>query len=413
MGDPTGGQGSTTTGDEGVSVGMEDDVVRARVEVVRARVKALRSYALQHNVDIDAVDPGILALEDILEKLPLFAVSERPTRQPQRRKRWDIQPSDDQPQVFAPPESPPRVDTPNEAGTRSFAAQRPTGMGARRQEHVDAWGSLSLGDVLPAASPATRVAAESSMRTAGQPNDAVTSSSAIVYDEGRGAWDRPSPHTRGLEGARGCRGERTSDFTMSLGDTLSTSRRPDLRARLRNTEPQDLEGRNVVSNFPRLDRDPRSNNAFSGSLTDILPRRDFQAEEVRRRFIRGGVAWEDEGGATTREDGRSIARAPPSNGTQDTPTPSASYEIDRSIANRALCRMSRVRHCDGGSRDSEADGQTECSICLEEFRNGQVLAAFATGCKHRFHQSCIVQWFVHGKDIRCPLCRFDPITGTW
>ena len=83
----------------------------------------------------------------------------------------------------------------------------------------------------------------------------------------------------------------------------------------------------------------------------------------------------------------------------------------------------------------------ECSICLDNFKNGQVrinatqclletfcshsvrvfifflnlqqiLAEFATGCKHSFHQTCVVEWFLTG-DTRCPLCRFDPITGTW
>ena len=43
-----------------------------------------------------------------------------------------------------------------------------------------------------------------------------------------------------------------------------------------------------------------------------------------------------------------------------------------------------------------------CSICLEEYSEGQTLASVPT-CEHSFHEDCLKQWL----DCReiCPLCR--------
>ena len=49
------------------------------------------------------------------------------------------------------------------------------------------------------------------------------------------------------------------------------------------------------------------------------------------------------------------------------------------------------------------EGQTECSICLENFEERQVVQQFKK-CQHLFHAVCIKEWFETG-DSRCPLCR--------
>lgn len=47
--------------------------------------------------------------------------------------------------------------------------------------------------------------------------------------------------------------------------------------------------------------------------------------------------------------------------------------------------------------------QTECTICLCEFEEGEKLRALP--CGHRFHQPCIDEWLV--KNPLCPLCKHD------
>ncbi|MGK3739252.1 MAG: hypothetical protein ACI8RD_001393 [Bacillariaceae sp.] len=64
-----------------------------------------------------------------------------------------------------------------------------------------------------------------------------------------------------------------------------------------------------------------------------------------------------------------------------------------------------------------------CSICLEEYKNGDTIARSNTGnkkdktdednnnnnaCNHCFHKDCIVAWLRNHDE--CPLCRVDMIT---
>lgn len=57
---------------------------------------------------------------------------------------------------------------------------------------------------------------------------------------------------------------------------------------------------------------------------------------------------------------------------------------------------------------SEAHGSNSgCPICLEDFRQLEVLAMLP--CRHRFHTQCVGGWFQSGGD-RCPM-RCDPTTG--
>ena len=141
---------------------------------------------------------------------------------------------------------------------------------------------------------------------------------------------------------------------------------------------------------------------FGGSLGDILRTRDESAHRERRRFFNNSSASYDE--PEGRPRGRS-ERHENAGGTEFS-LQAREYQNDKTLANRALCRLHRSRY------KEKTQSKEECSICLEVFKYGHVLACFGTGCKHTFHQACIVEWFRTG-DVRCPLCRFDPISGTW
>lgn len=52
--------------------------------------------------------------------------------------------------------------------------------------------------------------------------------------------------------------------------------------------------------------------------------------------------------------------------------------------------------------NSKESGGGGCTICLEEFKDGETTAAFIA-CNHRFHAVCIKTWLV--KNDTCPLCR--------
>jgi hypothetical protein len=47
------------------------------------------------------------------------------------------------------------------------------------------------------------------------------------------------------------------------------------------------------------------------------------------------------------------------------------------------------------------ENQRECSICLEEFCQGDKRTSLP--CKHEFHTSCVNTWF--STETSCPVCR--------
>lgn len=68
--------------------------------------------------------------------------------------------------------------------------------------------------------------------------------------------------------------------------------------------------------------------------------------------------------------------------------------------------------CGGGCALREGEGgcaaeAEECSICIDEFLDGDALLLLP--CGHRFHGACIRAWLGH--DRRCPNCRFDLVSG--
>lgn len=75
--------------------------------------------------------------------------------------------------------------------------------------------------------------------------------------------------------------------------------------------------------------------------------------------------------------------------------------------------------CDSNSDDNDKskinrkplDSGVVCSICLEEFQVGDVIARASTSvCRHRFHEECIVSWLVSRQEALCPCCRQPFVT---
>ena len=52
----------------------------------------------------------------------------------------------------------------------------------------------------------------------------------------------------------------------------------------------------------------------------------------------------------------------------------------------------------------ESRKETECAICLEEFKGSDIIKAFYK-CEHIFHKACLKDWLK--KQIVCPLCKHD------
>ena len=52
---------------------------------------------------------------------------------------------------------------------------------------------------------------------------------------------------------------------------------------------------------------------------------------------------------------------------------------------------------------TEGDTHTQCSICLEEFHEGEMITALACDKNHAFHPSCIDKWL--NTQSTCPVCR--------
>ena len=53
-----------------------------------------------------------------------------------------------------------------------------------------------------------------------------------------------------------------------------------------------------------------------------------------------------------------------------------------------------------------ADAEAACSICLCEYRDGEMLRVMPE-CKHRFHLTCLDAWL--RRSASCPVCRSSPI----
>ncbi|KAJ4828173.1 hypothetical protein Tsubulata_005056 [Turnera subulata] len=55
------------------------------------------------------------------------------------------------------------------------------------------------------------------------------------------------------------------------------------------------------------------------------------------------------------------------------------------------------------SDDLDPNNWSECVICLEDFKDGDACKVLDPICEHMYHETCINEWLVVGRD--CPLCR--------
>ncbi|GJN17744.1 hypothetical protein PR202_gb04840 [Eleusine coracana subsp. coracana] len=58
------------------------------------------------------------------------------------------------------------------------------------------------------------------------------------------------------------------------------------------------------------------------------------------------------------------------------------------------------------SKGAAADADAMCSICLSEYRDGEMLRVMPE-CRHRFHVACLDAWL--RRNGSCPVCRSSPI----
>ncbi|OMO68891.1 Zinc finger, RING-type [Corchorus olitorius] len=88
---------------------------------------------------------------------------------------------------------------------------------------------------------------------------------------------------------------------------------------------------------------------------------------------------------------------------------SLSYVNFKPTSRSGIQSLKRVRYSDenddllSASKKRRVMGSKECSICMEEFCNGEVIALMP--CEHVYHHSCIVRWLEMSH--YCPLCRYQ------
>jgi hypothetical protein len=62
-----------------------------------------------------------------------------------------------------------------------------------------------------------------------------------------------------------------------------------------------------------------------------------------------------------------------------------------------------------GDKTVDEFGISECTICLEKFRDGEKLSKLPT-CRHFFHTECILRWFMgeqQRESQKCPMCNLE------
>ena len=80
------------------------------------------------------------------------------------------------------------------------------------------------------------------------------------------------------------------------------------------------------------------------------------------------------------------------------PNPGASPESISALPTRVFSRAA------GAAAAAGEEGQPpQCPICMEEFKNGDVLRCLPCNATHEFHQSCCDRWLE--TNSTCPLCR--------
>ena len=85
--------------------------------------------------------------------------------------------------------------------------------------------------------------------------------------------------------------------------------------------------------------------------------------------------------------------------------PSASVHISAAGSVKMV-----LKHLSRKMRSRRQPVQEECSLCLCEYENGEVVTRLP--CGHCYHHECIHTWFdaQRHKDRFCPLCKRSPLT---
>ncbi|XP_015876136.3 E3 ubiquitin-protein ligase At3g02290 [Ziziphus jujuba] len=128
-------------------------------------------------------------------------------------------------------------------------------------------------------------------------------------------------------------------------------------------------------------------NAAVEPVVGLLPPVDGHDDGQNFQFIDDQLIIDQ----TTRRSSPSSSRSRTRTRTQRTRT----QVVDR-LQMTTHERVAAEDHIDGDN--GELDG---CCICLEEFTAGTEFLRF--GCKHVYHQSCILKWL--NNQNSCPLCR--------
>ena len=150
---------------------------------------------------------------------------------------------------------------------------------------------------------------------------------------------------------------------------------------------------------------PRQTRAkgLGRAILETLPIVKFgQREEPKPADVELGEATESTTDA--RDKTSTTESTPPAPATQDQLPPTT--QQDEPEERRASVEGGIAAALEGRRRNSGAgaDGYVGCSICTEDFEEGQDQRVLP--CDHRFHPACIDPWLLNVSGT-CPLCRID------
>ena len=76
------------------------------------------------------------------------------------------------------------------------------------------------------------------------------------------------------------------------------------------------------------------------------------------------------------------------------------FKPSMSRREKAYCEEGDAKN---GEEEAAEEEDTQCTICLGEYEEGELVTAFPCGGKHRFHKDCLLPWLANKNT--CPLCR--------
>lgn len=74
------------------------------------------------------------------------------------------------------------------------------------------------------------------------------------------------------------------------------------------------------------------------------------------------------------------------------------------IRRRRAVKVEELRSIEFHLDTSHGDEQNQCSICLEDFKQNEVIVTTPV-CHHNFHKKCLQEWL--NSHFNCPFCRSD------